>query len=58
MQTLQDNSLLNLLNWELKLELCKPRRCSEFTHKKVEKTKSKANGAKENKRHLCLRERK
>lgn len=57
MQNLEGNSLFNLLNWELKLELLKSCSCSEVTHqKKAEKTKSQANEAKENKRHLYLSE--
>lgn len=32
MQNLKGNSLLNSLNWELKLELLKSHSCSEFTH--------------------------
>lgn len=57
MQNLEGNSLFNLLNWELKSELLKSCSCSEVTHqKKAEKTKSQANEAKENKRHLYLSE--
>lgn len=43
MQSLKGNSLLNLLNWELKLELLKSHSCRELTQKKAEKTKSQAN---------------
>lgn len=57
MENLKGNSLPDLLNWELKLELLKSSSCSELTHtKKAEKTKSQANEAEENKRHFYLSE--